>query len=177
MSELFGRGVDFAAAPDTFPPDRFNAGVMVVRPSASLLAQMKAQAGSLASYDGGDTGFLNAFFPGWFELPAASRLPFRFNALRTMHHMTSKKPAYWESLGRCAESVPAIATMPFAGGCVLTEASTLQDRLHSLLFISQALGAGGVHPVGETVVGAVRTVPAGPNDEGGRRPSSSPGPQ
>ena len=29
-------GYDFAAAPDVFPPDHFNAGVLVVRPSMSV---------------------------------------------------------------------------------------------------------------------------------------------
>jgi len=28
-------------------------------------------------------GFLNSYFPGWYSMPAANRLPFRYNALRT----------------------------------------------------------------------------------------------
>jgi hypothetical protein len=156
--DLWQRDTDFAAAPDTFPPDRFNAGVMLLRPSISTLEEMKSKIESLASYDGGDTvlclyppprppttfslfprplfpvlllaflshvpspptlqipsaplthsngnqpsgpqGFLNAFFPSWFEGPPSSRLPFRYNALRTMYHMTKKKPTYWAAVGR-----------------------------------------------------------------------------
>ena len=37
MDELFERDTDFAAAPDVFPPDRFNAGVLVLRPSLEVL--------------------------------------------------------------------------------------------------------------------------------------------
>ena len=36
MDDLFERDVSFAAAPDTFPPDRFNAGVMLVRPDITV---------------------------------------------------------------------------------------------------------------------------------------------
>lgn len=31
---------DFAAAPDTFPPDRFNAGVLLVKPSGDIFRDM-----------------------------------------------------------------------------------------------------------------------------------------
>jgi glycogenin glucosyltransferase len=58
--------VSFAAAPDTFPPDHFNAGIMLVRPSRHIFAAMVRRMAVQGSYDGGDTGFLNAFFPTWF---------------------------------------------------------------------------------------------------------------
>lgn len=48
--------MDFAAAPDVFPPDRFNAGVMVVAPSSAVLDDMLSKVLELPSYDGGDTG-------------------------------------------------------------------------------------------------------------------------
>ena len=48
--------MDFAAAPDVFPPDRFNAGVMVVAPSSIVLDDMLSKVPELPSYDGGDTG-------------------------------------------------------------------------------------------------------------------------
>eukprot|EP00960_Hanusia_phi_P056733 763357-Hanusia_phi.AAC.3 len=65
--------------------------------------------GLIQSYDGGDTGFLNSYFNDWFDLSSedfvqclavrfardkASRLPFRYNALRTMYWLTQKKPGY-----------------------------------------------------------------------------------
>ncbi len=55
--QLFSRpGAPLAAAPDLFPPDRFNAGVLVVTPDSALFAAMVAASGTLPSYDGGDTG-------------------------------------------------------------------------------------------------------------------------
>lgn len=48
--------MDFAAAPDVFPPDRFNAGVMVIKPSQKVLEDMLAKVDVLPSHDGGDTG-------------------------------------------------------------------------------------------------------------------------
>lgn len=48
--------MEFAAAPDVFPPDKFNAGVMVVVPSLLVLEDMLSKVEDLPSYDGGDTG-------------------------------------------------------------------------------------------------------------------------
>lgn len=42
--------------------ERFNAGVLVVKPSLEVFNDMKSQLGTLNSYDGGDQGFLNAYF-------------------------------------------------------------------------------------------------------------------
>lgn len=39
----------------------------------------------------GDTGFLNSFFPDWYSWPAEQRLPFRYNALRTMYWWLDRK--------------------------------------------------------------------------------------
>ncbi|KAL7536814.1 hypothetical protein ACHAWF_005573 [Thalassiosira exigua] len=96
-----------AAAPDIFPPDKFNAGVMVLRPSKSVFREMMSRLPNstpgdstkpCTSYDGGDTGFLNSFYPGWFsDMPPHSRLPFGYNAQRFMHHCTyQKQPKYWD---------------------------------------------------------------------------------
>ena len=106
------------AAPDVFPPDRFNAGVMIIRPSMEIFDSMMTAIKGTKSYDGGDTGFLNAFFPSWYRLGAGismdpstpsevpvpnefcfGRLPFACNAQRTLHWMTFKKqPGYWEAI-------------------------------------------------------------------------------
>ncbi|CAN0154486.1 unnamed protein product [Scytosiphon promiscuus] len=100
LDELFHREADFAAAPDVFPPDKFNAGVMVVTPSLCVLEDMLSKVEKLPSYDGGDTGFLNAYFSDWFSRPSAARLPFAFNALRTVYWTThEKKPGYWKAIG------------------------------------------------------------------------------
>ncbi len=81
IDELFDRP-DFAAAPDFFLPDRFNSGVMVLAPSPARLAAMESALRAAPTYDGGDQGFLNSFFPGWWEAGAAHRLPPRYN----LHH-------------------------------------------------------------------------------------------
>lgn len=98
-----------AAAPDIFPPDKFNAGVMVIRPSKLVFDDMMNHLPSTSSdedsnqnccntYDGGDTGFLNSYYPTWFtEMPSYSRLSFGYNAQRFMHHCTfEKQPKYWD---------------------------------------------------------------------------------
>lgn len=140
LQELFALDVDFAAAPDVFPPDRFNAGVLLVRPNLVLFKDLIQQASSraLPSYDGGDTGFLNAYFSDWSSGPlllptstitdgstssssnsssiyissrgiSLARLPFAWNAQRTMHWMTyAKAPGYWESVA------PSIKVLHFS---------------------------------------------------------------
>lgn len=88
-----------SAAPDIFPPDRFNAGVLVVEPSQGVFSDMISRIADISTYDGGDTGFLNAYFAGWFTASAAFHLPFGYNAQRTLHWMTyERQPGYWESI-------------------------------------------------------------------------------
>ena len=43
----------FAAAPDIFPPDRFNAGVLVIKPGKDVFENLLAKAKTIKSYDGG----------------------------------------------------------------------------------------------------------------------------
>ncbi|KAF0701185.1 Aste57867_8336 [Aphanomyces stellatus] len=104
VDDMFERDIapyPFAAAPDIFPPDRFNAGVLLVQPSAALFRDLMDQIALLPSYDGGDTGYLNAFFPDWFTSDSRARLPFAYNAQRTMHWLThDTKPGYWDAVGR-----------------------------------------------------------------------------
>eukprot|EP00985_Skeletonema_marinoi_P020591 scaffold12293_cov120-Skeletonema_marinoi.AAC.10 len=94
-----------AAASDIFPPDKFNAGVMVLRPSKDVFDDMisrlphsTGEKTNCTSYDGGDTGFLNAYYPGWYSSwPASSRLSFGYNAQRLMYHYTyQNRPQYWD---------------------------------------------------------------------------------
>jgi glycogenin len=81
IDDLFERP-GFAAAPDFFLPDRFNSGVMVVEPSPALFGRIGAALSRVDSYDGGDQGFLNEFFPDWYARPVSYRLPAGCN----MHH-------------------------------------------------------------------------------------------
>ena len=54
---------DFAASPDVFPPDHFNAGVLLIKPSLSVFKELLRHSQKAhTSYDGGDTGFLNGIF-------------------------------------------------------------------------------------------------------------------
>ena len=100
IDDLFGLDVDLAAAPDVFPPDKFNAGVLVIRPSPETHARLLKLAPTAPSYDGGDTGFLNHCFPGWFAgRDRLHRLPFAYNAQRTMHWLTRAAPGYWDAVG------------------------------------------------------------------------------
>ena len=57
--QLFERASDFAAAPDIFPPDKFNAGVLLIKPSKATFDDMQAKIAILPSHDGGDTGAIS----------------------------------------------------------------------------------------------------------------------
>ena len=98
IDHLFNKP-NLSAAPDVFPPDKFNAGVLIIKPSVKIFEDMKSKTFELKSYDGGDTGFLNAYFPNWYQLNSEHRLPFAYNAQRTLHWMTyEKQPGYWNSI-------------------------------------------------------------------------------
>jgi len=98
IDELFKRPTP-AAAPDTFPPDKFNAGVMVICPSKARFDDMQTKIAVLPSYDTGDTGFLNSYFKDWYTMPAGHRLPFGYNALRTMFWLTAPRTrGYWDAV-------------------------------------------------------------------------------
>ena len=92
-----------AAAPDVIPPDKFNSGVMVVRPNRKTFENMVGQSGLLATQDGSDTGFLNAYYPNWFQnMPPMARLEIGYNAQQVLHDLTisNKKTGasnYWDT--------------------------------------------------------------------------------
>eukprot|EP00568_Trieres_chinensis_P019102 CAMPEP_0183322362 /NCGR_PEP_ID=MMETSP0160_2-20130417/71433_1 /TAXON_ID=2839 ORGANISM="Odontella Sinensis, Strain Grunow 1884" /NCGR_SAMPLE_ID=MMETSP0160_2 /ASSEMBLY_ACC=CAM_ASM_000250 /LENGTH=264 /DNA_ID=CAMNT_0025489511 /DNA_START=41 /DNA_END=835 /DNA_ORIENTATION=- len=81
---------NFAAASDTIPPDKFNSGVMVLRPSNETFHDMRdaALSGRLTSYNNGDQGFLNAYFDDWHSMPPASRLRTIYNLPYVMAQYT-----------------------------------------------------------------------------------------
>jgi len=91
IDDLFERP-DFAAAPDFFLPDRFNSGVMVLRPSAEVFRTMFDRLWTLSSYDGGDQGFLNRFFADWYAMPVAHRLPIAYNVHHFVFQFLSAHP-------------------------------------------------------------------------------------
>lgn len=74
-------------------------GASEVSSQAATFVRLPDAVGVLASYDGGDTGFLNACFPHWYTLSAQHRLPFAYNAQRTLHWLTyEKQPGYWQAI-------------------------------------------------------------------------------
>ena len=86
----------------------FNSGVMVLRPSQDLFEQLYTERWSTDSNDGGDQGFLNAFFrarrTGGRGLPAEDTLPAKYN--------TFAQEELLQAGFRCAERLqkpPALA--------------------------------------------------------------------
>lgn len=49
---------------------------MVIKPSIETFDDMVSKIPLLSSHDGGDTGFLNSYFKGWFTAGPLHRLPF-----------------------------------------------------------------------------------------------------
>ncbi|CAI5526688.1 unnamed protein product [Closterium sp. Naga37s-1] len=77
-----------AAAPDVYEADRFNAGVLLVRPSLAVFRQIvrraKVVAVAVAARAGAmpnDQDFLNSVFRHWFQSHPSCRLPFTSNAI------------------------------------------------------------------------------------------------
>lgn len=90
-----------AAAPDILPPHYFNTGVMVVRPSTAVFETMQRNASFLTTYDGSDTGFLNAYYPTWYtDFPPDARLSVGYNAQTALYKMTadsSGNSTFWDA--------------------------------------------------------------------------------
>jgi len=80
--ELFERP-EFSAAPDIGWPDLFNTGVFVYVPSIETYRNLLQFALSFGSFDGGDQGLLNLFFPNWASGDSSKRLPFTYNTCST----------------------------------------------------------------------------------------------
>jgi glycogenin glucosyltransferase len=90
-----------AAAPDVFPPDNFNAGVLIIRPSLTKFRQILTESKKIEPYDGGDTGLLNGVYPGWFSQDdkETGRLPYTFNSQRILQIFTQKRTmGYWKEV-------------------------------------------------------------------------------
>lgn len=83
--ELFEND-ELSAAPDVGWPDCFNSGVFVLRPSAETFKKLIEFSSEYGSFDGGDQGLLNVFFPNW------KRLQFIYNMVASVTYTYS--PAY-----------------------------------------------------------------------------------
>jgi len=121
IDDLFERP-GIAAAPDFLLPDRFNSGVLVIEPKRALFARMMDQLLTSESYDGGDQGFLNTFFPDWYSGPAAHRLPAGYNLHQFIFQFLRAHPALMPQLEREAKIIhytvqkPWLSTSTLAGG-------------------------------------------------------------
>jgi len=84
IDELFDIQFDnqfkIAAVPDIAPPDKFNSGLFVIEPSTAEFSKLAELASRVPSWNGGDQGFLQTVYSGWFTSPSMYRLPYRFNA-------------------------------------------------------------------------------------------------
>ncbi len=103
IDDLFERP-ELAAAPDFLMPDQFNSGVMVLEPSRTTFARMMDSLAGSKSYDGGDQGFLNDFFAGWYTGPAGRWLPSGLNMPHFIYQFMHAHP----SLRRRVESVAKV---------------------------------------------------------------------
>lgn len=102
VDDLFD-GEGFAAAPDfgfVLNQRIFNSGVFGFTPSAELFRDMILQNGTLGSYDGGDQGFLNNYFPtiDWLDstyntlwrMLEANPGVVSFGSVRVLHYVGPK---------------------------------------------------------------------------------------
>lgn len=121
IDDLFERPA-IAAAPDFLLPDRFNSGVMVIEPSKKLLRSMLDALFSAGSYDGGDQGFLNTFFPDWYASAAAHRLPSGYNMHQFIYQFLRAQPGLEQHVLREAKVIhytvqkPWLSATTLAGG-------------------------------------------------------------
>ena len=80
LSHLFNLAADFSAAPDSGWPDCFNSGMFVATPSADTFDKLVEMSTERGSWDGGDQGLLNDFFPDW------NRLSFTYNVTPSAYY-------------------------------------------------------------------------------------------
>ena len=122
VDELFDRP-GFAAAPDIFLPDRFNSGVMVLQPSETTFRRMVAALAVAETYDGGDQGFLNTFYPDWYAMPVQHRLPVGYNMAHFLYQFLRGHSVLKASLERETKIVHYMVQKPWQVRATLTGGS------------------------------------------------------
>lgn len=122
VDDLFERPA-FAAGPDFFLPDRFNSGVMVIEPSADTFLRMIEALSAAGTYDGGDQGFLNTFFPDWYTLPVQHRLPVGYNMAHFIYQFLRGHPILKATLEREAKIIHYMVQKPWQAKTTLTGGS------------------------------------------------------
>lgn len=134
VDDLFERP-ELAAAPDFLMPDRFNSGVMVLEPSARTFQRMLDFPRDAENYDGGDQGFLNSFFAGWYAMPVAHRLPAGDNLFHFIFQFIHAHPGLRRTLERDARILHYAVQKPWHTPLQMTGAS---ERWWSMYY--------GAHP-------------------------------
>ncbi len=124
VDDLFTRP-EIAAGPDFFLPDRFSSGVMVLEPRQSTFDRMVLRLAIAESYDGGDQGFLNSFFEGWYALPVAHRLPVGYNMPHFIYQFMHAHRSTWDKLRQEIKIVHYLVQKPWRARSTLSGASDL----------------------------------------------------
>jgi glycogenin glucosyltransferase len=124
VDDLFERP-ELSAAPDFFLPDRFNSGVMVLEPSQASFDRMVQRLGREASYDGGDQGFLNLFFEGWYAMTVEHRLPVGYNIANFIYEFMHSHESTWKNLQHEIKIVHYMVQKPWRSWPIMTGASDL----------------------------------------------------
>lgn len=129
VDDLFQRRT-FAAAPDFFLPDHFNSGVMVLDPAAETFARMVEALSAAGSYDGGDQGFLNTFFPDWYGMPIEHRLPVGYNMANFIYQFLRGHASLKEKLERDVKIVHYLVQKPWEARSTLTGGSATWWKMY-----------------------------------------------
>jgi len=115
LDDLFSEP-ELSACCDVGWPDCFNSGVFVFAPSQETYASLLQLAEAEGSFDGGDQGLLNAFFPSW------NRLSFTYNMVASASY--TYLPAF-QRFGKDVKLVHFLgATKPWHGESVTSHSST-----------------------------------------------------
>ncbi len=75
------------------------------------------------SYDGGDQGFLNSFFPDWYAMAAPHRLPAGYNLPNFIHQFAHGHPSLRDTLAREAKILHYMVQKPWQAASTLTGGS------------------------------------------------------
>jgi len=124
VDDLFERP-ELSAGPDFFLPDRFNSGVMVLEPRQATFERMERRLGEEVSYDGGDQGFLNLFFEGWYAKPVEHRLPAGYNMANFIYEFMHAHKTAWKNLQQEVKIVHYMVQKPWRSAPVVTGASQI----------------------------------------------------
>jgi len=82
IDELFQLKTTISAVSEFAWPDCFNTAVVSIKPDKGLFQNLMSMYRKQGSFDGGDQGILNEYFPTWDRLPVKYNLPIKkFNEM------------------------------------------------------------------------------------------------